>query len=556
MQVVSFLKHTWKRPGLWIALVSILVAVTAANRAEPRNYQWPRIQDRGGTYAMSSPAFVLTTQDQALIWRPSGTDTPLTYLPLAGRGAAVPIVPYSDVEPLRWEAVPASLSTFHLIWRERDGRLRSALIDTGGQTIRGPIELAADAQPDFVTVPLPDGGSLVLWIAASRGQLALSRIDPDGRPGSTSRPLPAQIERIAAALDQEDVVHLAWLASSSPGTWTIYYQATSAADSRIDAPESLYTFALTPEESVASFVIGLDGTHGYIIWSTAAAAQPDLEHVHTLTFPLGRAASGALHELQLPQHFSPSENVRAADLAIGRVGEMPSAPHLSAALRWPRPAPGQHDILPVAVALYTPDGWRPGVVYYRDGAGLGFQIVGQFPADAGPPTLSADPSGTLHLAWSGLQGSLFHLYTADTGQQGLAAAPPSTDGAAYEVLAGILAGISLGLFWVVFPTCLVLLSPDNTWTLPLAFALYGLAKLVWPPALFAQPSPALAAAGLGRLDPGLAVALGTLVIAVISVAVFRAAYYVKRPLWQRWLVYALLDAALTWGVFGANVFHW
>jgi hypothetical protein len=357
-------------------------------------------------------------------------------------------------------------------------------------------------------------------------------------------------------LDQENVVHLAWLAPSSPGTWAIYYQTTSAADFRIDAPGPLNTFVLTPEESVASFALGLDRTHGYVFWSTVAAAQPDLEHVHALVFPFGQPASGTVQELQLPQHFSPSEDVRPTDLTIGQVGQLLSGPRSWAALRWPRPAPGQHTILPVAVGLRTPDGWRPGVVYYRDGAALGFQIAAQFAADAGPPAISVAPSGTLYLAWSGLHGSLPHLYTAATGQQGLAAALPPTDGAGFSALAGILAGIPMGLMWLVLPTCLVLLSPDNTWTLPLAFALYGLAKLVWPPALFAQLSPPLAAAGLGRFDPGFAVALGTLVIAVVSVAVFRLAYHVKRPLWQRWLVYALLDAALTWGVFGANVFHW
>jgi hypothetical protein len=553
MQAFSFLKHAWRRPGLWIALVSILVAVTAANRAAPKNYQWPRIQDRGGTYAMSSPAFVLTIQDQALIWRPSRADTPLTYLPLAGTGAAVPIVPYSDVEPLRWEAVPAGPSTFHLTWLERDGRLRSALLDAEGQTIRGPIELAPDARPDYVALPLPDGGSLVLWIGAGQDQLALSRIDQDGRPGSTSRPLSARIDHMAAALDRENVVHLVWLASSSPSTWVIYYQSTSATDFRVDAPEPLYTFTLTPEESVASFAIGLDGTHGYVFWSTVAAAQPDVERVHVLAFPLDQPANVMESDLQLPPHFSPSEDVRAADLTIGRVGQLAPAPRPSAELRWPRPAPSQHTILPVAVALRTPDGWRSGVVYCQDGSALGFQIVAALPADAGPPSISADPSGTLHLAWSGLQGSLPHLFTADTGE--LAIVLPQTDGAVFGVLAGILAGLPMGLLWLVLPTCLILLSPDNTWTLPLAFALYGLAKLVWPPALFAL-SPALAAAGLGRFDPGLAVALGILVIAVVSAASFRLAYHTKRPLWQRWLIYALLDAALTWGVFGANVFHW
>jgi hypothetical protein len=556
MQALSLLKYAWKRPGLWIGLTSILVAVTAASRVTARHYQWSRVEDRGETYAMSAPDFLMASRQQALIWHPSGPGTSLMYQPLDGESAAVPTVPYPDVDPRRWEALPAAPGTYHLIWLERDSRLRSALIDAGGQTIRGPIELAADAQPDYVALPLSDGGALVLWIETSRSQLAVSRIDPDGRPGLTNRPLPITIDGLAAALDQEGNVHLVWLVSPSPSRWVLSYQVTSAADFGIDGSEPLFAFTLTPEASIASLSIGLDRTHGYIFWSTVAAGQPDVEHVHVLAFPLVQPANATASDLQLPQRFVPSENVHSADLTVGRVSPLTPAPRSLAALRWPRPATGQHTILPLAVALRTPDGWRPGVVYYRDGAALGFQIAGQFPADAGPPTLSVDPSGDLHLAWPGLQGVTTHLYTADMNGQGLAAALPETDSVVSGALAGIVAGIPLGLPWLVLPTCLILLSPGNTWTLPLAFALYGLAKLVWPPALFAQLSPVLAAAGLGRFNPGFAVALGVLVIAIASAAVFRLVYDAKRPLWQRWLVYALLDAALTWGVFGTNVFRW
>jgi len=554
MRILSVLKRTWKQPGLWITLVAILVAVTAANRASTRYYQWPHLEDQGETHAPSATAFLETAQQQAFIWRPSGM--PLTYQPLGGVGIAVPIVHYPDVDPDQWKAIPAGPDTYHLIWLERDGRLRSALIDVSGQTLRGPVELATDARPDYVALPLPDGDSLALWIGTSRGQLTISRIDREGRPGPTYRPLSTPIERVAAALDQDSAIHLVWLVSSSPGSWAIRYQVTSAVDFSIDAPISLLTITLAPEESLTSLSIGLDRTHGYVFWSITATGQPDSEQVHVLAFPLNHPAHATASELHLPQRFKPTQNIQADDLVVGRVDGLTSALHPLAALRWPHPAAGQHSLLPVAFALRMPDGWHPGVIYYQDGLALGFQIAGQYPADAGPPTLSIDPSGGLHLAWSGLQGVLPHLYTAETGQQGLIAARPQTPNAASGALAGILVGMPLGLLWVVFPTCLVLLAPDNVWTLPLAFALYGLAKLVWPPDLFAQISPALAAAGLDRFDPGFAVALGTLGIAAISATLFRLVYPVKWPLWQRWLVYALLDASLTWGVFGANVFHW
>jgi hypothetical protein len=242
-------------------------------------------------------------------------------------------------------------------------------------------------------------------------------------------------------------------------------------------------------------------------------------------------------------------------LIIGRVERADGTAENPAALRCPRPAPGQHSLLPLAIALRTTEGWRPAVAYFQGGALLGFQIVAQLPADAAPPALTVDSSGDLYLAWLGLDGTTPHLYTASTAGKGLINAPAPAHHALFQTLGGALPGILPGLVWLILPSAMVLLSPPDTWTLPLALALYGAAKLAWPRDLLAHTPPLLNSIGLTQVDPGLAVGTVVLGTSLLSLAALGLFSHRRRPLYQQWFVYALLDCVLTWTIFGANLLH-
>jgi hypothetical protein len=389
----------------------------------------------------------------------------------------------------------------------------------------------------------------VIWINDRTAQLSAVTIDSAGRPGPISSFPSERIAHVAAARAQAGQIHVSWLTSPAPDQWTIFYRESAADPLALDTPTSLYSFALAPGESIATLQIGLDDTHAYVFWSTTTAAQPDTERVRVLTFPLGSPDTVALSEVRLPGHFTPTGTLPALP-QVGRIDTLTAPVSYPATLRWPRPAPGQNAALPLAVALRTNDGWQPAVVYFQHGDLRGFQVIAPLPAGAGPPALLV--AGDLVAVWTGLDGITPHLYAAQTG--GDSPASGRQHHVWRRTLAGALAGIPLGLLWLVLPLCVVIAAPANPWTLPLTLALYGTAKLVWPAQLFSQLPPLLV--GLdSTASPRLLVEITVLLIGLIATGVCILIERRKRPTWQIGLIYPLLDAALTWLVFGANVFR-
>ncbi|MBN2304744.1 MAG: hypothetical protein JXQ72_09720 [Anaerolineae bacterium] len=379
-----------------VLLVSLFAGLIAAALylADDPQPQSPTATDQGATHGLQAPVFLLNGNHPALVWRPLDSSTPLSYQSLNPPEAVQGIIPYNDVNPRTWAAVPAGPDGYHLVWLEPDGRLRSALITVHGETVRGPIELASIARRDFTLLSLSGDRALLLWTSDPAGYLVSAVIDRAGRPGPISAPLTRRVDHMTAALDRNDTLHLVWLTRSAPGEWALNYQSGEASNPdriNLDNPHSLHTLALAPGENVTSFQIGLDETHGYAIWGITAAKQPDIERVVVLAFPLDNPANNAIHELQW-----------AGD----------------AALRWPRTTPGQHTIMPLAVALRTPDGWRPAVGTYQGGTLRDYQIVASQAANAGPPTIAIAPDGDLYLAWSGLKGAAPHTYTTQWKQKG------------------------------------------------------------------------------------------------------------------------------------------
>ena len=534
------------------ALLAVLVAAVAATRATDTIEYWPDVRDYGPARALHAPEFLADTQQAAIIWQPRVSDTPLVYQSVEKNSTPTGILPYSDLTPIRWQTVPAGVDVFHVIWLEQDARLRSALINTTGETIRGPITLTAQASHGFATVPISGGRALVLWINDSAGQLASNVIDSDGRPGPTTTSLANRLYRFAVRMDQEEALHTAWLTPSAPHAWTIYYQASATTAPTLDVPEILHLLTLSAEEALLSFDMGLDHTHGYITWSVASTRQPDTERVYVLAFPLDQPTTNRVMELRLPDNFAPTTNIPGSDLAIGRVDTTIPGDD-AAALRWPQPAPGQHSILPIAVAVRTTDGWRPANAYFKDGRRIGFQVAVSYPVNGGPLSLSVDQAGSLHLAWIGLNDATPHLYTASTGTQGITSSSGSASGRWLHTAAGLVAGLPLGILWLILPTILIMLAPTEFWTLPLALTLYTAAKLLWPTALFTRLPPLLIAAGLDQLSPALAIGATTLVIGLLASAALLVAHRARcLPLYP-WVAYVALDMPLTWLIFGANV---
>lgn len=408
----SAIKHTARSPLFWIILVlAILITAAAGKRLSRSTDERPTITDQGPALAMQSPFFLVGTTPPILIWQPLNAPTPLTTRTVSTPPVTTNILPYNDLAPRRWRAVPAGLNAYHIVWLEVNHTLRCALLSLDGETLRGPIDLADSAQPDFSVLPLNDGRAQVIWISQPTGQVITAVLDDTGRPSPPSNPILRRVDYLAAGIDQTDMVHLAWLTLAAPRSWTLHYQTGHAADFKVDIPRDLHTITLTSDQTITSFSLGLDESYAYLIWGVSAADNPDTERVYVLTFPLTSPDQTALNELRLPQTATPSSRL---EWPIGQTKTPASPSNPAAALRWPSPAAGQHHLLPLALGLRTTDGWRPAVAYFQQGELSGYQIAAHEPADAGPPMVAVAPSGNLHLAWVALKGATAHVYTADT----------------------------------------------------------------------------------------------------------------------------------------------
>jgi hypothetical protein len=560
MHVPAFYHTFFRRKSsqlmLWAVLVSAVVAMAAAVRAAntPETaYEWPVVREHGSTGTLNAPAFLQTSRQTALIWQPPGAGTALVATPLDQMPIDIPILPYPDLSLRRWLAAPAESDTFHLVWADDSSRLQSALIDAEGQTVRGPVDLASDVQNDFAVLSHHTGRLLILWIDTNTQQLFASDIDDTGRPRAPGEPLLDDVSRIAAVIDQTDTVHLVWLTYNTPDSWMVNYHTLPAGDlthAAFSEPEPLLLIPLAPNEGIASFAIGLDQTHGYLFCGLNTAARPDVERVYVLAFPLDRPGMSTRTELILPAEPARLDVSLSSELHTGLAAALPDSPDRRADLRWPRPAPGQHDLLPLAITLHTTNGWRPAVVYFRDGAALGFQVAAPKPADGGSPALAIDPAGNIRLAWTGLQDLTARVYTAYTAGQGLDAQPANTPGLMDALIDGLVQ-VPLGLLWLAIPACLVMLFGDHA--LLTATGIYGASKLLYPPDLYRHIPSLLITFDLDCFAPGYTVGIAVFFVGLSAAALSTLANRFRRPVWQVWLVYALCDMFLTWIIFAGNM---
>ncbi|MBN1680418.1 MAG: hypothetical protein JW966_08995 [Anaerolineae bacterium] len=546
-----------KSHPVWVGLLVVGMALAIGTQVSDTApvYRWPNVEAFEHTEAFSIPAYFSNGDSTALIWRNPQADAPLVYTPLHNMSAQVSLLPYPDLKPLRWQAAPARDNTFHLIWSETNGYLYNAQLDPNGQTVRGPIEIATQANRGFAAVPLPGNRVAVFWIDDQK-QLLATTIDQNGRPRIAYSLLHQNADRVAAAATYDGTLHLVWMTSDASNRRTVYYQFGSVDDvlfGSVKTSLTLFSDVLTGEQVVTSFSVGLDLSQVYVFWAISSAYQPDIETVSVLTFASGQPYNSSVSTLRLPLKTAYTDTLNAAGFPVGWLAQPVTDGDRPASVRWVSPAPGQQSMLPVALTIRTPQGWRPGVVYFQDGIIQGYQIIADKPADAAVPAIFAEPSGDLSLTWAGREDTAVRLFTANTAGQGLVKTHKS---ARNSIIAGVIGGLlvsPLGLAWCVIPAAILVTAPYNRWTILLVIATYCAAKLLWPPDLFNQVPQALSSLGFEGWSAQVIVIEVVFVIAELALAAYKVMGYVQRPTWQRWTVCALVDILLTWALFGANL---
>ncbi|HML20022.1 MAG TPA: hypothetical protein PKD09_00135 [Aggregatilinea sp.] len=447
------------------------------------------------------------------------------------------MLPYPDIEPEAWAAVPAGPDSFHLVWREHGGGLYNALIDLQGQTLRGPIRLSLPVNARFEMLPLSGGQGLILAWEPGDPTVTGAVIDSTGRPRITGSRAFASLQMFTAGIDSSQNLHAVWIVLGAGGTAELYY-SDSSLDSFFDAslpvPAPLTSIDLSEMDTITSLDLGTDASYGYVLVGITSADRPDAERVLLLNLPLSDPSAAVTSTLALP-----------SDLAAWNDAALfvPAAEDRAALLRWPRFAQGQSAQLRAVVAIRTVQGWQPVLVAFDAGHVVAAGIAAEDAVDGGPITAAIDGDSDPVLVWTSLQNTEPHL---------LAAAADFHDASpdlSATILAG-MAGLPLAALWLALPTMmLIVASKFPNAALWIASALYAALKLLFPSGLF-QCGPAL----LLALDAtSISVPVVTvLLIALIAASAYRLSVRFSLPLWARWIVYGAADALLTWLAFGAN----
>ena len=403
--------RAWGAGALGLALL-LALGTTWLGHREPTRWH---ITEHGLTLPLSDAAVLFTETGGALVWQPAEAPIPFALTPLDAPERTVPLQPYAEGVPTTWRAVLTARGTLHVVWQERDGRLRSALLTADGVTLRGPVTLAETAERDFAPVALADGSAWVLWRTATE-RIASVLLDAEGRPGPVTVHAPRHVQKLAAAGDTAHGVHVAWAERSAPDTLTLHYAAPTApraAEAKaLTNSATLGTWTLAPSESVRTFALGVDATHSYLLLGEMDASAPHHERVTVLSFPLDAPERAQRIPLTLAARPTPKSALPLGTYTVPQAETLPTDAVDAAPLRWPRPATGARDFFALALAVWREGRWQPALVYFQNGEPRGYEVLSGPPADAAPPTLALRPDSAPVLSWAGLVRGEVYRYSA------------------------------------------------------------------------------------------------------------------------------------------------
>jgi hypothetical protein len=241
-----------------------------------------------------------------------------------GLGADLPREPHFLVGPE---------GEIHLIWRETGERrslLMYARLDDAASVQVGPLPLSLLG--DHARSPClafnRRGGIEVFW--TGRSGVYHVALDVQGEGHGEPVLLVEGGQDVSVLVDQEGILHLAWLQEAGPSKKAMYYASFDPEQRNLSQPEEVGQVFLRAGQRIESLVVGIDSDTGYVLW-----VIQDLREVSS-------RAQYAFFPLEIPRQK------RVRDLRVDGGGNPLS----------PGPVPMQYETLLVAMTetVMTPDG--------------------------------------------------------------------------------------------------------------------------------------------------------------------------------------------------------
>lgn len=409
------------RFSIWlIALIALVAAGAvwlAALRARDADHSGG-VHDAGPAASLAAPALVRWGSGEAgLVWQPGSERGALAYTSLEDDASGSARTLLTNIAPLQWRAAPGAAAQLHLAWLEAGGRLRTALVDSQHKLLRGPIDIGAARPDSFALVPGPDGGTEILWIDAFSGELLAAPIDAAGRPFPTPAALRTGVSQFAAAADRRGRLWIAAVTAAPTGAPVVEVMMRQG-DGTSPSLVARTPLGVPATALRGSLALGFDATTAYVAWTTAGSANPDRETAHVLALNLEVREDSAPQAsvIQIPE-WDPGDTQnapRGSWLAL-------RGNHGAADLHGLAFTAGQQDTALAVTSRWTPVGWQPVIVRFRDGvADAYWPIPAHLPHPPALALLALDTSRWT-AAWTGLFRAQPRLFLAHGSENGLGA---------------------------------------------------------------------------------------------------------------------------------------
>lgn len=303
------------RRRMWLALLLALAALAGCSLERERSFKLSDDWSRGvrvGTASVRQPVGLAVDQAGAyLLWTVrEGESTRLNYARLAPDGTPVlnQVLPSATVFPRLPQLVAHDdlhafvLTRFSL--GEPDGVYHIRLNRDG--VVQGdPLRLSGPAQKSsiFAVAPAADQSIHLVWDVVEGPDLGVyyQRLQGDGTAGGPARLIGPGGEQPAAQVDDDGVLHVAWLTPSASGVYDLSYASMAGGDGAgptvVAQPRiALTDIMLPPALAVHDGIV-------HILWSQEhrSGMQQGSTEMFLVAFPAAAPSLSAPQTIHVPK---------------------------------------------------------------------------------------------------------------------------------------------------------------------------------------------------------------------------------------------------------------
>ncbi len=305
-----------------------------------------------------------------------------------GRLSPTVILPLPPVAPRNNTLVPSSGDALHLLWLDLDdsgtAQLYSALIEDSLGVFRGPQQVSEIGGRCYATAPAPNGALRVLWQDGNPLQPTLHSATIEQSGLILAQQALAVTDGCPAVAQTLEATYALWVDGDQ------LHVAEFLAGGLLDEQAVTMIPTMGEGDHLRVLQTGSDGERLYAFWNVTRAngSHETWFTSGTPDDPTWSAPRQVRFGVEEMGTFDTTFNTGTTAAASLSEGDFAAA--------WVSPLRGVTTVLPVTTWVEG----ALGVLYFDNGAVVGYQRVVDVPGVLEPPTLRLDQDRHLYLAWA------------------------------------------------------------------------------------------------------------------------------------------------------------